>query len=79
MSKSSAIASNDGVRASDPAPKRRPGRPSSGDNLVQVCVLLRAEQVEWLKEFTAKRRPADNLNSVSAVLRGLIDSVFGKG
>ena len=60
------------------APKKRPGRPSTGQDLVPVCVMLRKEQVEWLKTFTGKPTRSKKLNSSSAVIRDLIDSVFAK-
>ena len=62
---------------SDNSIKRRPGRPPSGEDLVPVCVMLRREQVEWLKEYLANKK-VGRLNSTSAIIRGLIDSVYAK-
>ncbi|MCL1847176.1 MAG: hypothetical protein FWF91_04340 [Coriobacteriia bacterium] len=56
--------------------KRRPGRPSSGEDLVPVCITLRREQVEWLRTYLDNRRFKGGLSSSSAIIRSLIDSVF---
>ena len=58
--------------------KRRPGRPSTGQNLVRVDIQLRREQHEWLKEFAERNRKYNDLNSISVIIRGLIDGSFAK-
>lgn len=58
--------------------KRRPGRPSSGEDLVRVCITLRREQIEWLDTYLARKSPSRMLNSYSAIIRSLVDSVFAK-
>ena len=64
------------MATADANTKRRPGRPSSGEDLVPVCVTLRREQVEWLQAYLAKRQTRGGLKSTSAIIRSLIDSVF---
>ena len=66
------------TKRDDTTEKRGPGRPSSGQDLVSVNVMLRREQVDWLREFTSKKRLVSGMNTRSEVIRGLIDSVFAK-
>ena len=65
-----------GIKGIRTETKRRPGRPSSGQDLIAVSVVLRREQVEWLNEFASRSRKNRLLASNSAIIRGLIDSVF---
>ena len=57
--------------------KRRPGRPPSGFETVQVTIRLRPDQVERLKALTARKRTVDTSN-VSAIVRMAIDEFFAR-
>jgi len=57
--------------------KRRPGRPPSGIETVQVTVRLRPDQVERLKALTARKRTVDTSN-VSTIVRMAIDEFFAR-
>jgi len=62
------------LEATENTVKRGRGRPPSGEDYVPVCVILRREQVAWLKDFASDEfmRPAN----VSLLIRELIDDVF---
>lgn len=64
------------VTQNEASKKRHPGRPASGEDLVQVSVVLRRDQVARLKDFAALGHAAPGFGSVSAILRSLIDSTF---
>ncbi|MDR0459733.1 MAG: hypothetical protein LBG68_04645 [Coriobacteriales bacterium] len=59
---------------SAPSPKRKRGRPAKEEKYVQVTVRIRPDQLYNLKSFILNRHPLSTLDSVSAVLRELIDN-----
>ena len=66
------------TKDADTTLKRKPGRPSSGQELVSINVMLRKEQVDWLREFTSRERLYSGMSTRSEVIRSLVDSVFAK-
>jgi len=61
----------------DDKAQKRPGRPPTGIETVQVSIRLRPDQVERLKALTAKRHTVDTSN-VSAIVRRAIDEFFAR-
>jgi hypothetical protein len=60
------------------APKRRPGRPPTGLDTVQVCVRLRRDQVEQIRAIVDEDIPLALTRSTSSILRAAVDDFFAQ-